>query len=640
MVDLSGVTAGDLSVEQVRQAVAEGNVSRKEAARLLVNNVRQSLARLSGTQCVGSGASQALSSTAAIFLRAFAINVSGLRVLEVDAPDCLSVCGQYDVVVIAGLHETFAAQTEVADPLGHILRRAYSALVPGGRIVVAGLNALALRHFNDQRDAYGREGALAIEGRFPDGAPALWSTSTMSRALSSAGFQSLTPCALMGSVEQPRLLVSPQGCELSAERWNLETLVRRALVGSDPGRLARFSESHVLREVVQSGALANWSDGYVFLAHKSADRQVSLGGWLASVFSSEDSGDGGQETRFTVEAERDEIRVETYLEGNAEPDSVGTYVNGAVYRDRLDDVLQTPGWTFEQVLQWSAVWLRCLLASLDGNDALAPKGAYGEAYSRNYDLWVPERLFLATPTRWVQRPEGSFQCIQDMIGSEGTAPLAMVLYAGLMSTFETLRSVAEPADAEWLNPAALANAVVRRLGYAPAEEDWGALAAHWQRVTGAVLPSPKHFVAREKPRALTDEAKLYWATESGGFSESNASTATLAFDGSPQVLRLSIGTPDQAVTALRFDVANRPGCFEIESITVLQASGEVLWQWDHTREALSGVQGATLVVDQAAGRSCVLSRGNDPQFVLNVPEPALAAGGVLAVWLSAWPQRL
>lgn len=724
----------DVSVEWVRHALAEGSVTRKEAASLLVENVQHSLTLLSegistagraqGKEDVSRLADRAsrdlspwykpdgelgvfvskalaesplpgvapaesreVSPAAATLLQPFAQQLQGLRVLElnceggartrflaecgaavtavtakpqdalataalcsgrsnvqvvVDSPQALPFRGLFDLVILAGYQEEFIAGAEVLNPLNQLLSRSYSALAPNGTLLMAGHNALALRHFNDQRDAYGREGVAALEGRFSAGEPQLWSASSMRRAITEAGFKQQVQCALMGTVERPNLLVSPLGWELPADRWNLETLVRRSLAGGDSGRLARFSESRVLSAVMQCGALTDWSDGYVFLAHKSAEPWVTLDGCLASAFKPSDESDAGGETRFMLGAEGGALRVEKYSLGDVEVKAVSSYINGLVYRDQVDDLLQVPGWTFEQLLHWSAIWLRCLLGSLNNGDSLTPNGEQAAAYTGQYDLWVPDRFFLATSTRWIQCGDGSSQCLQDTLSSKGTAPMAMVLYAGLLSTFATLRSVAEPADSAWLAPVALAKAVVGRLGYSFPEEDLEALTTHWQHVTNTPLPAPAHFAAREKPRALTDKAKLYWATESEGFSESKTSTATLALDGSAQVLRLAIATPDQPVTALRFDVANRPGCIEIERMAVMQANGELLWQWDHTREALSGVKGATLVVDRDAGYSCVLSRGNDPQFALNLPEPALtsAAGGVLEVRLSAWSQRL
>ncbi|MDO3387344.1 hypothetical protein QWI17_16000 [Gilvimarinus sp. SDUM040013] len=256
---------------------------------------------------------------------------------------------------------------------------------------------------------------------------------------------------------------------------------------------------------------------------------------------------------------------------------------------------------------------------------------------------MPGRLFLATPARWVQRPNGSFQCLRETTDSEEAAPLAMVLYRGLLSTFGTLRSVAEPKEAQWLNSVALTHAVVSRLGHPLDKAGHKTHAAHCQRVTGTALPTLKPFVAREKSRSLADEAKLCWATESESFSESKTSTAPLALlNGNPQMLRLPIAAPEQVITKLRFDVANRPGCFEVESITVLQANGEVLWHWNHTREWFPSVKGATLVVDQATGLYCILSRGNAPQLLLALPTAILktAPGGILQIQLSAWPRRL
>lgn len=220
--------------------------------------------------------------------------------------------------------------------------------------------------------------------------------------------------------------------------------------------------------------------------------------------------------------------------------------------------------------------------------------------------------------------------------------MAAVLFAGLMNTFSTMRSVAEPADNIWLERGALTAAIIDQLGFVLDSSDIEQVENEWQRVNRIPLAKAGRFHSREASRTLVDEAKLYWATETEGFSEQRTSTDTLMLDGKVQVLSLPIATVEQRVTALRFDVANRPGCFEIQEMCVVDAGGDAIWRWQYSRDELSGIQNADVVIDPEQGRACVLSRGNDPQFKLDLPSAVMhmVAGNVFQIKLSAWPQRV
>lgn len=593
-------------------------------------------------ECGASVTAVASSPEHALISAALCADLPNVQVV-LDTPHLVPFRGLYDLVVISVYQEVFLAKSEVLAPLDHLLKRAYSALLANGSLMLAGHNALALRHFNNQQDAYYREGADALEGRIGAESPQTLSSLAVQGALTRCGFGRQDRCAVMGTINCPRLLVSQRGCDLPPERWNLETLVRRSLREGDTNRIARFSESRVMQTIVKGGDLQSWSDGYLFWAHKSSEPLFSFEGWLASYFTRRATFSVRQERRFCLTPPDDEkIEVLTPSLSGSDGGKAEPYMIGVVYRDILEDLLQELGWTFEQVLQWSTVWLRCLLSSLNSKDLMSPERALVASYWGHYDLWVPEWLFRATPDRWIKAPSGGFTCLCKLGEPSAAVPMAAVLYTGLVDMFSTIRSVAEPADNTWLEPEALALAIVDRLGFTIDPRDIGMVWGEWQRVSHLPLPNAGYFQAREVPRALTDSAKLYWAIESEGFSENKTSICTLPLDGSVQTLKFPIASAEQRITALRFDVANRPGCFEIVEMSVIDAGGEVLWGWRHSRDELFNVQGACLVTDAEAGRSCILSRGNDPKLVLNVSETVLdaAAGGTFRVTLSAWPQRL
>ena len=83
---------------------------------------------------------------------------------------------------------------------------------------------------------------------------------------------------------------------------------------------------------------------------------------------------------------------------------------------------------------------------------------------------------------------------------------------------------------------------------------------------------------------------------------------------------------------LRLDIANRPGVFLVETLELVSADGNCIWQWPHDGEGIAGRVQMKLLPGQGSSASVFLSEGHDPQCILRFPESVnaqLAAGSVL-----------
>jgi GT2 family glycosyltransferase/2-polyprenyl-3-methyl-5-hydroxy-6-metoxy-1,4-benzoquinol methylase len=126
--------------------------------------------------------------------------------------------------------------------------------------------------------------------------------------------------------------------------------------------------------------------------------------------------------------------------------------------------------------------------------------------------------------------------------------------------------------------------------------------------------------------------QLYWALD-GAVDEAHSSRAAALLGNANQRVELPIPALPSAPSALRLDVADRPGYLRLRSIALRTRQGEPLWSWDGDPGSLRARQQLTVLGD------LWLSTGDDPSIDLPAPPEALARlreGGQLSIELD-WP---
>ncbi len=160
----------------------------------------------------------------------------------------------------------------------------------------------------------------------------------------------------------------------------------------------------------------------------------------------------------------------------------------------------------------------------------------------------------------------------------------------------------------------------------------------------------KNGESQEPPKALaTPELRfacqLFWRSEHGGYLERNSSFAFGCLGKDKQMLSLPIPSSPERITALRLDLADRPGLLRIFGISLHDSEGQCCWAWDGRGSSLDSASSQQVVIaDLLPGESGVtaLLTGVDPTVELPIPKEALMGlekGGDLRVQLT-WPMSM
>ncbi|MFM7548332.1 MAG: hypothetical protein ACKO8I_05555 [Cyanobacteriota bacterium] len=117
------------------------------------------------------------------------------------------------------------------------------------------------------------------------------------------------------------------------------------------------------------------------------------------------------------------------------------------------------------------------------------------------------------------------------------------------------------------------------------------------------------------------------------FCEAQSTRLSLAIGRGQAQAQLTLPAPGEAaLVALRLDPAEQPGLVNLQQLSLLNSSGERLWQWqlgDSPRLPLQPVTNGTRLVERA-----IVCVDHDPAVALQIPEAALAGlggGGSLLV---------
>lgn len=140
-------------------------------------------------------------------------------------------------------------------------------------------------------------------------------------------------------------------------------------------------------------------------------------------------------------------------------------------------------------------------------------------------------------------------------------------------------------------------------------------------------------------------AQLYLAV--GGAFDESRKVVTRGVMGEPQTLAFGVPPAGQGTySALRLDLADRPGFLRLQDLQVLDAQGAVLWQWRGAEDALDVLRASPsseIVWSTPWGRAdeaWLTLFGDDPWLVLPVPPQALAElssqGGQVCM-RATWP---
>ena len=558
----------------------------------------------------------------------------------------LPLQGAFDVVTLIGVLEYSQVFVDAEDSIQAVLERAKSYLKPTGVLLVAIENQLGLKYFAGAPEDHGVGVMSGINDLYTDESAITFGHQELKERIQEAGFSKVETFLPFPDYKLPMLVVYPSGHTKKIPGWNLGTLLSNS-ASYDKQKIPdpSFSLERAWPLVVRNGLTADLANSHLFVASletsKFVDEHI-----LASYFSPNRAGEYSKQIDFVVE-EKKKITIRRKSLLNTldtlafEVKTPEAYLLGSLHSDLLHRVIQRPNWSLNDLLHWCLPWIEALRYH-----RVEPNEMSFNLFGTDYREWLPGHFVDAIPRNLILKPDGSWSFIDLEWVEIQPLPLALVVYRGLVVTLSTLTSIAMPEFSEFIEPNVLIDKLMDELELSLSGKDYACFMPVIERLSNQAQGQPQPDEMPTNPYKISPfqvrktgfskinytNITLYWSVCNKGFNEANTVKANWLLSGEEVRVSLELPNFEEVFTGLRVDFANCPAYLLVSTMLLRNKAGEVIWQWDFSVSILTKISQlkiSTLDNDQVV----FVSTGNDPQFILNLPEniyPKLA-GAVLVI---------
>ena len=348
---------------------------------------------------------------------------------------------KFDVVTLIGVLE-YARQFDSQSPCPElrILEIARSWLKPGGHLLLAIENKLGIKYFAGAREDHFLEPYHGINNLYTPTSTATWGRRELEGLLHKAGFANLTQMIPLPDYKIPRTVLHQNCFDGSQPGIDPIPLISDAFHYDMQYFQPTFSLESVTRSLVDNGLMQDLCSSFFYIASPDAQTPPLNPDILAYHYGGKRLPQYLQETLFIRDGE--EVRVEkkplvpeAAKEAAARNDALRqttgseVYNNNPVYMERLLPIVNTPGWTVEDVCQW----VRPFITLLESVSEKAPGGT----------RMVPGNYFDCTPFNcfWQEGTLVPFDLEWEM---NNRLPLDLVAFRGLYMGLRAFGSMAQP----------------------------------------------------------------------------------------------------------------------------------------------------------------------------------------------------
>lgn len=552
---------------------------------------------------------------------------------------------QFDVVTLVGVLEYSRKYVDAVDPVRHVLEKARSYLKEGGLLFVAIENQLGLKYFAGAPEDHGVGVMAGINDAYRADSPVTFGRKELEGLFLKAGFAGVETHLPFPDYKLPSVVVHPKGYGYDLP-WNLADLINTTLhTDRQAVPFPLFSLKAAWPVVVRNKLTADMAHSHLFIARNGETFPSVDSDTLASYYSPSRSKENAQEVRFLQYGSQVQVSRRR-LYGDCEP-VVEPYRQGTLHEQTLHRIIQRPGWGLDEVSAWAKVWTEALAQYLI-TPSIVPVGW------ERYTQWLPESYIDAIPRNLILGDETSY-FIDLEWQADHPLPIELIIYRGLFVTFSCVQSVAKPKDSRLITAHVLIEEVMVALGYHLDVNDYAlfmpvidGLARRAKGLEPNLVPplaprTEQQLQVRdfESSKPVRYQITLYYREKGGMFSEEDTVKHLAAFSNKLQSINLRISPTGGRLDALRLDIADRPGVFVIEGLTVETDSGALLWAWSGLASDLMGVAEVDVFSEGTGTRRAVIqSHGRDPRFILPLGEGVLSAlserGGVVVLKLHSY----
>lgn len=550
---------------------------------------------------------------------------------------------QFDVVTLIGVLEYARVYLDEPDPIDFVLKKARSYLKPDGVLIVAIENQLGLKYFAGAPEDHGVGVMGGINDLYNRKSPVTFGKRELQRHFIKAGFLNSDTYLTFPDYKLPCLIVHP-AAHKHQDSFDLGNILS-STVSYDRQGIPKpaFSLEASWPLISRNGLTEELANSFLFIVHNYAKTWEPSQNVLASYYSPKRGENTSQEITFTKEGS--DVLVRRH-KANSDT-TTEKYLSGPLHSHLLHKILQQPGWTLVQVEEWLQQWLDALELAL-----IEPIAVDGWP---DYDKWLPSNYLDAIPRNLIINSDGFSQFIDLEWTLDHGIPLPLILYRGLLITLSTVTSIAPPADANMAQGQPLLEALMRYCGYQLTDSDYKVFVPVLDSLSRTAQGLPSQAVSRVTPIKLTafnvrqthsssqttlNCMTLYWQHAGDSFGETQAIKHQYVATGDKQEFQLDIPAQKIEYSRFRFDIGEKPGCYQLYALKFYDRYSKLVWEWDFELNNLSNM--SDLIIYRATDENlgvCMVCNGYDPQFEINLPDTALitlSKGGTLKLDLCCY----
>jgi 2-polyprenyl-3-methyl-5-hydroxy-6-metoxy-1,4-benzoquinol methylase len=353
--------------------------------------------------------------------------------------------GKYDIVTLIGVLEyaRLYIKDQKEDPVISLLKIARQLVKETGILIVALENQLGLRYFAGNREDHISIPMYGINDLYTKDSAVTFGRVELETCLSSAGFSSANFYAPFPDYKLPSTILSP--CGLKSRAYDLSPL----LTGNptnfyQTGEIETFSLEQAWKVIWRNKLVLDVANSFLVIASGAETGINNLHqNTLAFHYSVERRPEYMKESKITIDD--DELGViSRLLNTNYKPQDMiplqheinarDVWINGTLWWDKLCEVVNTPGWSTDDVVVWAKVWMDMLKS-----EAKSPNNDW------TADTLVEGKFIDATPFNLIIGSDSKGKFFDLEWRMKMPVKLGYIFFRGLIISFTKIHNVAEPA---------------------------------------------------------------------------------------------------------------------------------------------------------------------------------------------------
>jgi SAM-dependent methyltransferase len=540
---------------------------------------------------------------------------------------------RFDAVTCIGVIEYAALYFSGPEPWNHMLSRMARYLSPGGKLVIAIENRLGLKYFAGAPEDH--------TGRAYDGLQNLYTPAGV-RTLGRGEWLELLD--RNGLAVQSWLYPFPDykhaGVVLTDAALARIPVAVADILGDSPAPTQNrdyertFSEESVWPSLVRNGLVPHLTNSFLIVAGRQDD---SPHPWVPSALFYKYS--TNRRPAYAKELRVEDrpsglaaVRRQLHPESPQDPEwrvvtSDEPFLHGALYASGLITILNRAGWNLAGIAAWAKRWLDLLGTASRPAPELPGAAA------------LPERFVDCVPFNLIVEADGTLKPFDLEYAAASPLPLGHVAFRGIWGTLARVRTCAPPDNGTTLSLCELSFEILHAAGLNLDAAARAEILRREAQLRCAVLGVTQvaaletilsaHLRVRGSDSANGSDStlcQLFWRTAGSVFQEGASASRFASLSGRLQRLLLPLPAAASPYLELRLDFADRPCLAQLDEISLLNASGEIVWPATAEDLRLADPRNAGFLQIAGGGADhppVLLAQNNDPYCFI----PLTAAQG-------------